>query len=310
MDSVRDQTFTDWEHIVIDDGSADDVRDAVTTRAAADPRLRYIRRDHRPAGANACRNLGVASSRAELIVFVDSDDILSPGCLDERVRLMRGDSALDLAVFPGWVFTEVIGDRARLFSPSAAGDDLDRFLYLDYPWEITGPIWRKAAFARLGGFDEGLPSWQDVDLHVRALITGLRYVKAETPDHHIRWKADPTKTSARQFNEPEHLLSGESLVRAYHDRLATSGMLTPVRRQALGGLLFLLAERWMRRGAVAQSFRIWRQARRGQLASVGTHGAGILVLTAFKLRLLPADYNERLLERFKIAAGFRFQPQS
>lgn len=307
LSSVCDQTFTNWEHIVVDDGSTDGTEQAVTARAAADPRLRYITRDRLPAGANACRNLGVAASRADLVIFLDSDDLLSPECLDQRIRLMNGDAALDLAVFPGWVFTGAIGDRGRLFSPSVIGDDLDRFLYLDYPWEITSPIWRKRAFERLGGFDESLPSWQDVDLHVRTLIAGLRYVKAGAPDHHIRWNSEPTKTSVRQFKAAGHLQSGESLVRSFHDRLATSGMLTLARRQALGGLHFLLAEAWIRQGEVAQAFSVWHQARRTRLASVVKHGAGILVLTAFRLKLLPPDYNERLLERFKIAAGFRFQ---
>ena len=78
MDSVQRQSFRDWEHIIVDDGSDDGTAEDVERRARTDPRLRYIRRTGEKCGANVCRNIGFAESRAEYVAFLDSDDLLEP----------------------------------------------------------------------------------------------------------------------------------------------------------------------------------------------------------------------------------------
>ena len=80
MDSVQQQSFDAWEHIVVDDGTCQEV-----SRSASDSRIRYMRRTGDKSGANVCRNIGIAESSAEFIVFLDSDDLLRPQCLKDRV---------------------------------------------------------------------------------------------------------------------------------------------------------------------------------------------------------------------------------
>ena len=89
MNSVQAQTFDAWEHIVVDDGSDDGTAEEVQRRAALDPRIRFIRRTGNRTGANVCRNLGIENSRSDLIVFLDSDDLLRPGCLELRLEIMK-----------------------------------------------------------------------------------------------------------------------------------------------------------------------------------------------------------------------------
>src|SRR6202050_5894300 len=81
MDSVQQQSFDAWEHLVVDDGSDDGTGEEVARRSAADARIRYIRRTGEKSGANVCRNIGIRESRAEFIVLLDSDDLLAPNCL-------------------------------------------------------------------------------------------------------------------------------------------------------------------------------------------------------------------------------------
>jgi len=64
MDSVKRQTFQAWEHIIVDDGSDDGTCEEVARRAASDGRIRYIQRTGERAGANVCRNLGIAATCA------------------------------------------------------------------------------------------------------------------------------------------------------------------------------------------------------------------------------------------------------
>jgi len=306
IDSVETQTFEHWEHIIVDDGSDDDVAQEVERLAAARPRIRYLKR--RSPGANACRNLGILHSRGELVVLLDSDDLLAPHCLRQRVDAMQRNQDLDFAVFPGRVFSETAEDSRRLFSPVTAGSDLDRFLYLEHPWQTSGPIWRRSAIEKVGLFSEGLMSWQDVDLHVRALAAGLKYLKYDTPDHYVRWSAEPGRTSFQQFRTAAHLSAGPAIVEGFRARLADSGLMTWGRRRALGGLLFLLAERWIRIGNLTQGLRVWRGAFGKDYVPLRVYAGGLAVLIAFKLNILGPSYTERLLERFKYAVRFRSEP--
>ena len=98
MDSVQRQSLDAWEHIIVDDGSDDGTAEEVRGRAMADPRLRYLLRTGQRAGANVCRNQGLAAANADLIVFLDSDDVLEPHCLARRVEIMRRNLDLDFAV--------------------------------------------------------------------------------------------------------------------------------------------------------------------------------------------------------------------
>jgi glycosyltransferase involved in cell wall biosynthesis len=308
MDSVQAQTFARWEHLIIDDGSNDGTAEEVARRAAANPRIRYIERTGAAGGANVCRNIGIRECRTDLIVFLDSDDLLAPDCLRQRVEALDRNRDLDFAVFPSWVFTATVEEKERWFIPPKLKSDLDLILYLEHPWHTTGPIWRRIALEKIGFLSERLLSWQDVDLNVRALTGGLKYLKFDTPDHYVRWTFDPAKTSVRQFVSPDHLDGAIAIVQDFYARLSQTGLMTWVRRRALGGLHFLLAERWIRIGKFSQGVRVWSDAYRKSLVPVFVYATGFLVLIAFKLQLLGPTYSERLLERFRCAVRFRSEP--
>lgn len=305
MDSVQAQDYDAWEHIVVDDGSDDGTAEEVARRIGLEPRIRYFSRTGDKAGANTCRNLGIRESRAELLVFLDSDDLLSRHCLRQRVEALARNRDLDFAVFPGSVFTETPGDGGHLFSPMTLGSDLDRFLYLDHPWPISGPIWRRASLQEVGLFEEELLSWQDVELNIRALTSGLKYVKFSTPDHHIRWHSEATRTSVRQFQSADHLDGGMAIVLRFRSLLRSSGLMTWARRRALAGLVFLLAERWLKNGSLRNGLRTWLHAYRTGLAPLHLLCFGTFVLIVYRMRFFTPPYNERLLERFRCAVRFR-----
>ena len=215
MDSVAVQSFKAWEHIIVDDGADDGTCEEVTRRAASDSRIRYVRRTGERSGANVCRNLGIRESLGEFVVFLDSDDLLDASCLGRRVEVMQRNLDLDFATFQAGVFVHAVGDVRSEIDSQLLGDDLLRFLFFECPWIITGPLWRKASLLRLGLFDESLPSWQDIDLHVRAITAGFRYLRFPEVDHHVRWQFEPTKVSVEQRRSPRHLeaasmVSGET----------------------------------------------------------------------------------------------------
>ena len=76
LDSVRAQTFTDWECICVDDGSTDASPAILDEYAAKDSRFRGFRREHSNAGA--VRNFGMTKATGDYLAFLDSDDVFSP----------------------------------------------------------------------------------------------------------------------------------------------------------------------------------------------------------------------------------------
>lgn len=280
MDSMAAQTTMDWEHLIVDDGSDDGTAEDVLRRAAQDPRVRYLPRAGAVAGANVCRNQGAAAAKADLLVFLDSDDLLDPDCLRRRIALMDRNRDLDFAVTRTGVFVQRVDDLGRELDPRMLGDDLLRFLFFETPWQTTASTWRREAFERLGGFDEALPSWQDVDLHVRAIAGGLRYLRFPEVDHHMRWQEDPAKASAQQRRAPAHLAAAEDLLVKFERVVREGPGMNWLRQRALCSLYFFVAEGWMRAGDRPAALRVWRKMRERRLGSAFLHASGAALLAA------------------------------
>jgi glycosyltransferase involved in cell wall biosynthesis len=300
LDSVSAQTRGDWECLVVDDGSEDATAEEVRRRARLDPRIRFVPRPGTKSGANVCRNLGIRDSRADLLVFLDSDDLLAPSSLERRIDVMQRNPDVDYAVFDGEVFRDRPGDLGRRFDGGRAGADLDRFLALDPPWQTTGPIWHKRALAAMGGWDDDLMSWQDIDLHIRALASPFRYVRERVVDHHIRWKASADRISAKKAYDPALFENSEPCVAKWRRALAEGGALSPAREKALAGVVFHLAEHWAG-SRMTRAWRFWSTARSLGVPT-GHIILGDLFLTATPMSLAATTPFRGLLRRWKIRA--------
>ena len=91
--SVRWQTFTDWELIIVDDGSTDDTAEVVGKLTAEEPRIRYVRRD-RPAGEQSlANNAGFAAARGRIIAYLNHDDLWFPDHLQGALTHMEKTGA-------------------------------------------------------------------------------------------------------------------------------------------------------------------------------------------------------------------------
>lgn len=309
MNSVAAQSFKAWEHIVVDDGSDDGTCEEVTRRMEADSRIRYVRRVGERSGANVCRNIGVAESSGELIVFLDSDDLLDPGCLGRRVELMQRNFDLDFATFQAVVFEHEVGDIRREFDTQLQGDDLLRFLFFECPWIITGPVWRRASLLRLGLFDESLLSWQDIELHIRAITRGFRYLRFPDVDHHVRWQFEPTKVSIEQRRSPRHLEATSAILEKLECLVREGPGMTWVRQRALCSLYFFVAEQWVATGNLSSALRSWRRIRERALGSRMLYVSGALLLITLALGFPGRSLCDRIINRWKGWMRLRTNPQ-
>ncbi len=187
--SVQKQTLQEWELIVVDDGSTDGTPDVVAGYADGDARIRFYHRqfDRKRDGGAVCRNEGVGYARSDLLVFLDSDDLMAPECLARRVAFMQTEgSDLDFVVFQTEVFRQAPGDMGLCFNRLDYADDIEHYLMKDAIWISTGPTWRREPFLKMGCWNESLASSLDWELTTRALIKGLRYQKVDVVDSYFR----------------------------------------------------------------------------------------------------------------------------
>jgi glycosyltransferase involved in cell wall biosynthesis len=260
--SVRAQAFGEFECLIVDDNSTDDF-DAAVAPFVADPRFRLIRQPAGRSGAPAARNDGAAAARGRYVIFLDSDDLLAPHCLAQRVRVMDARPELDFAVFRCELFRAEPGDVGLLWNADTGEDDLDRFIRHDVPWQTTGPIWRKSSLAKVGPWDEEARSAQDWEFHLRAVLSGMKYERVDAPID-LYWRmAGPDRQSIGKsaVMEKSYHAARLGLYRRIYKRVSDAGQMTDERRRWFVGMYFAACEQIGMRVGRREARQAWAAAR-------------------------------------------------
>ncbi|MBN1657065.1 MAG: glycosyltransferase [Anaerolineae bacterium] len=176
IDSVLDQTVSGVEVIVIDDGSTDSTCELLNKRYGG--RIRYLYQPNH--GRAAARNRGVALSRGEYLLFLDSDDMLLPGGLGHEVAYLDAHQEIDVVYTDGYFCDRVgneIGRIAAARAPHVAGDMLRYLVLSNTIMACHSAMVRRRALDRVGPpyFDESLHGTEDEDLWIRLAAAGSRF---------------------------------------------------------------------------------------------------------------------------------------
>ena len=148
LDSLATQTWTDWEALIIDDGSTDGTRAIAEARAADDPRLRILAGPQR--GAGAARNAGLALAKGEWVLFLDADDTITPDMMARMIAQGEREGQKADAVHCGWIYSDPEGrpfGSARCLEKARSLPDLRAPRRLCHPRLLgatpgAGPGWR------------------------------------------------------------------------------------------------------------------------------------------------------------------------
>lgn len=171
VQSVLDQTYPEIEVVVADDCSTDDTRATLQAWAARDARVRYVATGRR-SGAPAARNLAIRASRGAFVTGLDDDDVFLP---DRLVRFFEFWSAHCQPLDDVFLYA-----RSRLVGPgrraAETGAPAEASVDLMCKSNCVGNqvFAPKRLYERAGGFTEGLPAWQDMDLWLSMLRQGSR----------------------------------------------------------------------------------------------------------------------------------------
>lgn len=198
--SVRCQTRSDWELVVVDDGSSDGTADAA--EASLDPRVRVVRTAGNR-GPAAARNRGISLAQAPLVCTLDSDDLWLPHYLETMGRTLDSDPTAAVACTDAWVLDQTTG-RVRKKSAMAFLDppeplpvDTETFLaeLMRRNFVYNSVAARRESLLAVGGYDERLWIGEDWELWLRLAAAGFRFVRVPQLLAVYRQRTDSLMTS-------------------------------------------------------------------------------------------------------------------
>ena len=189
LESVANQTYENWECIIIDDGSTDTTEEVVSQIAVKDNRFKFFSRPNsKPKGANSCRNYGFEISSGEYINWLDSDDLLLPEHIAFHIEQHKMASK-DAVITSAQVFSESTNNVIREWNVEDSGDILNEFINTTVLWPINCVSWKRESVAIIP-FDERLSSSQDWTFHLSQLIIGRNYIAQNKPTCLVRSHAE------------------------------------------------------------------------------------------------------------------------
>ena len=252
LQSVQAQTFTDWEAVCVDDGSADDSGEIIRAMAADDPRIRCIRQEN--AGVSVARNTALAEAKGEYICFLDGDDLLHPQFL---ALLLEAIDGFDIACSDYCKTSVRDVDCPTYTLPERKALDFAAFYHLKGDLDanmLSKAVWGKLfrrQFALAFSFPAGIRYSEDMHYIGKVLTQHPRIVYIDLPLYGYFERPDSACSAAfspgqltcvqtlddlcaflRDKNEP--YLMGQALRNLYANllRIRTDSIGTPYKKQA------------------------------------------------------------------------------
>jgi glycosyltransferase involved in cell wall biosynthesis len=169
IQSVLDQTYQDFEIIVVDDGSKDNTEEVIN--GFTDTRIRYVKHQQNK-GGSAARNTGIKFAKGKYIAFQDSDDEWLPRKLEIQRETFEVVSLEVGVIYTDMLRIENNGNEKYWHSPTVKYGSIINSRTLDYQVigiGIQSTLIKRECFDRVGVFDERFPRFIDLDLFVRLL---------------------------------------------------------------------------------------------------------------------------------------------
>ncbi len=194
IESVLEQTYKHFELIIVDDDSIDDT--PKTVREIDDPRIRYHRNETNRGGSGS-RNVGIGLSKYGLIAFLDDDDMWLPTKLEKQVAVLECASDDHCGVYTGLV---KIRDGTAISKKvnRAEGDLFDELLWENIIGSTSCVLLRKECVKEVGGFKEGLPASQELELYLRL---SLKYKFKSIPEPLVKYSIHENKQITSDYSK-------------------------------------------------------------------------------------------------------------
>jgi len=231
LQSVSEQTYTNWECIVIDDGSTDNTSEIVNEFIKKDNRFQYKHQQNK--GVSAARNLGIKTSKGDYIQFLDGDDLLQTNKIKSQIEIFNKEPTVDIVYNDVRFFDD---GNSKLLRPSLKNnkpDDwlpkfsakgkaiVEAFSKINF-LVMNSPLIKKSTFEKVGYFDQTMKALEDWDFWMRCALencffyyNGNENTFALVRSHQGSLSTETKKMNAGHFIFLKHALQHKNISKKY-----------------------------------------------------------------------------------------------
>ncbi len=211
LDYIREQSFVNWECLIIDDGSTDDTEEFLESYTVKDPRIKYYKRSQSHLkGPSGCRNQGLDLARGEFVIFFDSDDIVHPEnlqiCINAITKHDFQFCRYDKKPFWKDWNKNFIFENDNFQETELSLNDLSTMVTMESGFACCTVMWRKNCLNGLR-FNEELSYAEEWEYYTRLLSQGIKGVSINKVLYYNRkhlesntgefWAKDPVRRASK-----------------------------------------------------------------------------------------------------------------
>jgi glycosyltransferase involved in cell wall biosynthesis len=209
MESVLSQSFKNFEHHIVDDGSTDNTYEVIKDYLK-DSRIHYHAYQMNR-GQSVARNLGLKHSIGEFICFIDSDNLWMPNKLKSQLKVFEGRQDVDIVYGDGLCIDE-FGEILPNPNMKRYSGEITEKLLMDNFVSFNTAMIRRECFTKLGGMDEKLRRADDYELWLR-LSTEYKFYYY--PGQIAKYRILPNSISA---NKEERFTANKMIIDGFFER--------------------------------------------------------------------------------------------
>ena len=193
LQSLVDQTYNNWECIVIDDGSEDNTAAVLAEWVKKDQRISYYFQKN--TGPSVARNNGISKATGQYILFLDADDWFQKDKLKTHIAVFDKDPAIDIVYgdvryfsdeHPGEVYYSLKPEnKPWVVQLNGKGNIVSDVLMKQNIMAISSPLIKKGVLNRTGALDERIHRLEDWELFQRMALNDLYFSFVEAPDSFV-----------------------------------------------------------------------------------------------------------------------------